>query len=191
MRDGEDVAVAAPTIESERLVLRAHRLDDFPDYAAMYADARFVRFLDEGAPLSEERAWPKFLRFPGGWRFQGFGLWAIEERASRHFIGNVGFSTHRRAAAPLLDDIPEIGWSLAPLAQGKGYAVEAAQRALAWIDSRGRWGRTACVIEDGNERSVRVAERCGFRQALFMMHCNRHMRVFFREAISDLDTRLV
>ena len=55
------VEMDIPVIETERLILRGHRIDDFPSYAAMWAEPVVTRFIG-GAPLSEEDAWAKFLR---------------------------------------------------------------------------------------------------------------------------------
>jgi RimJ/RimL family protein N-acetyltransferase len=50
-----------PVVETERLILRGHTLDDFPAFAAMWADPAVTRFIG-GAPLSQEESWGKFLR---------------------------------------------------------------------------------------------------------------------------------
>ena len=70
-----------PVIETERLVLRAHRLDDFDAYAVMWADPVVTRFIG-GKPRTREESWIRFLRHPGMWSMLGFGFWAIEEKAS-------------------------------------------------------------------------------------------------------------
>jgi RimJ/RimL family protein N-acetyltransferase len=42
-----------PVLETERLVLRGHTLEDFPAYAAMWADPQVTKFIG-GKPFSEE-----------------------------------------------------------------------------------------------------------------------------------------
>lgn len=37
--------MGVPVIETDRLILRAHRLDDFPALEAMWADPRIARFI--------------------------------------------------------------------------------------------------------------------------------------------------
>lgn len=43
------VAIDIPVIETARTILRAHRLDDFEDYAAMWADPAVTRFIAGGS----------------------------------------------------------------------------------------------------------------------------------------------
>src|SRR4029078_1365630 len=70
---------SVPALETERLVLRGHVLEDFPAYAAMWADPHVTKFIG-GKPLSEEEAWGKFLRNFGQWMVVGFGFWCVVER---------------------------------------------------------------------------------------------------------------
>jgi len=53
-----------PVLETERLKLRGHRLDDFPACATMWADPAVTRHIG-GKPLSTEESWTKFLRYFG------------------------------------------------------------------------------------------------------------------------------
>ena len=79
-------------------------------------------------------------------------------------MGEGGFADFRREIDPSLDGTPEIGWILAPESQGKGYATEAARAAISWGEKHFGPVRTACIIAPENEASVRVAERCGYRE---------------------------
>ena len=54
----------------------------------------------------------------------GFGLYAVEERATSAFIGFTGLAVPTFAAP--FTPATEIGWRLARQAWGKGYASEAA-----------------------------------------------------------------
>ncbi len=150
-----------PEIETARLRLRGHRLSDFEHCAAMWADPEVTRYIG-GRPLSTEDAWAKFLRYAGHWAMQGFGFWAVEEKASGAYMGELGFADFKRDMEPPQGGAPEAGWVLARAAQGKGYATEALQAALGWL----RAPRTFCLIHPGNGPSIRVAEKCGYRLSL-------------------------
>src|SRR2546427_3493984 len=113
-----------PVIETERLRLRGHRPEDFPDCAAMWADPVVTRYIG-GKPLSEEEAWTRTLRCLGHWAWLGFGYWVVEEKATGSFAGEMGFSDWKREIEPSLKGVPELGWVLATRAHGKGYATEA------------------------------------------------------------------
>ncbi len=50
-----------PTLETARLTLRPHRLDDFDAHAALWADEDVVRFIT-GVPSTREQSWSRMLR---------------------------------------------------------------------------------------------------------------------------------
>ena len=150
-------------LETERLTLRGHRLDDFPACAAMWADPIVTRHIG-GRPFSEEESWSRLLRYPGHWALLGFGYWVVEEKATGNFIGEIGFADYKRDLVPSLGDTPEIGWALASLFHGKGYAAEAVRAVVAWGDEHFDPSRTACIIHPENLASIRVAEKCGYRE---------------------------
>jgi RimJ/RimL family protein N-acetyltransferase len=151
-----------PVIETERLRLRPHRLDDFADCAAMWSDPQVVRYI--GNPVTREEAWARLLRYIGHWALLGFGLWAVEERESGAYVGDVGFANFQRQIEPALPDVPEAGWVLAARTHGKGYATEAVRVALTWGETRFGGSRTMCLIHPENAASIRVAEKCGYRE---------------------------
>jgi RimJ/RimL family protein N-acetyltransferase len=180
-----------PVLETERLKLRGHRLDDFADCAAMWADAAVTRFIG-GKPLSDEEAWTKFLRYAGHWALLGFGYWVAEEKATGKFVGELGFADYKREIEPSLKGTPEIGWVLAAAFHGKGYATEAVRAVVEWGDSyfikRHLEGphverpRTACIIAPENVASIRVAEKCGYRQSQLTTYKGHEVLTFVREA---------
>ena len=152
--------MSAPTLTTERLVLRAHRAADFSALAAMWADPAVVRFIG-GTPSSRQDSWFRLLRYAGLWPALGYGYWAVEERASGLYIGDVGFADFKRALEPSIEGTPELGWALASSAHGKGYGTEAVSAALAWGDAVG-WKRVVCIIDAVNQPSVKVARKAGF-----------------------------
>jgi RimJ/RimL family protein N-acetyltransferase len=156
-------ALLIPILETERLRLRGHRLEDFVHSAAMWTDAKVTKHIG-GQPLSEEESWTKFLRYVGHWSLLGFGYWVVEEKASGNFLGEVGFADYKRDIQPSLKEVPEIGWVLAAHAHGKGFATEAVHAAVAWGDANFHSQRTACIIAPENLPSIRVAEKCGYQE---------------------------
>jgi RimJ/RimL family protein N-acetyltransferase len=151
-----------PVVETERLKLRGHRLEDFSDCAAMWADPLVTRHISR-KPFSEEETWTRFLRYFGHWALMGFGYWVAEERETGRFIGELGFADYKRNMEPSIKGLPELGWVLTSRAHGKGYATEAARAALAWGEAHFGSARTVCIIDPENLASIRVAEKCGFK----------------------------
>jgi len=152
-----------PILETDRLRLRPHRPEDFVYSAAMWADAKITEHIG-GKPQNEEESWTRFLRYAGHWQVMGFGYWVVEEKASGNFLGEVGFADYKRDIQPSLKGVPEIGWALAAHAHGQGFATEAVRAAVAWGDEHFPTKRTACIIAPENAASLRVAEKCGYRE---------------------------
>jgi RimJ/RimL family protein N-acetyltransferase len=168
-----------PVLETERLRLRGHCVSDFPHLAAMWSDPDVTRYT-VGKPLSEEDSWSRLLRYVGHWSLQGFGYWLIEEKTTAGFIGEIGFADYKRDMTPSLKGMPESGWVLARHAQGKGYATEAAQAAVAWGDRYFGSAQTACLIDPENTASIRVAGKCGYAEWRRATYRNRPTIVFIR-----------
>jgi RimJ/RimL family protein N-acetyltransferase len=155
--------MTAPTLETERLVLRAHRLEDFPDLAALWGDPLVTRFIS-GVPLTPEDVWGRLLRTTGHWALLGFGYWVAEEKATGKFLGEVGFADLKRAIEPPFGDAPEAGWVFASAAHGKGFAIEAVQAIHNWGATHFQTPCSACLIAPDNEASFRLAAKMGYRE---------------------------
>jgi RimJ/RimL family protein N-acetyltransferase len=172
-------AVQVPVIETARLKLRGHRLDDFIPCAAMWADPAVTRHIG-GRPFTEEESWTRLLRYVGHWALLGFGYWVVEDKAIGSFAGEIGFADYKRNLEPSLEGVPEIGWVLAPQAQGRGYATEAARAVIAWGDAHLGSSRTACIVHPDNLPSIRVAEKCGYRESLRTTYRGQPTTLFLR-----------
>lgn len=152
-----------PVLETERLILREHREGDFQPFFEMWADESVVRYIT-GKAFTEEESWSRYLRNIGSWDALGFGFWAVEEKATRRFIGQIGYVEAYRAIAPPLKGVPEIGWSLTPDTHGKGYALEGARAAVAWGEKHFGGKPIRCIIDPGNVASLKLAEKLGFKE---------------------------
>jgi RimJ/RimL family protein N-acetyltransferase len=155
--------VTIPVLETERLILREHWPDDFAPFMEMWADEAVARYIT-GKAFTEEESWARYLRNIGQWEALGFGFWAVEEKATRRFIGQIGYVEAYRAIEPPLKGVPEIGWSLASDTQGKGYALEGAQAAIAWGEKHFSGTPIRCIIDPDNVASLKLAEKLGFKE---------------------------
>ena len=151
-----------PVIETERLRLRGHRVEDLPGCAAMWGNPAVTRYIG-GRPFTQEEVWARLLRYVGHWTLLGFGFWLIEEKATGRFVGEAGLAEFQREIEPAIR-VPEMGWVLVPEFHGKGYATEAVRAAAAWGDANLGGSRTVCIIHPENEASKRVAARCEYRE---------------------------
>lgn len=144
-------------IETERLRLSLHQMTDFCDLRAMWSDPDVVRHIS-GVPSSERESWFRLLRYRGLWDLLVYGYWCVRMKADGRYVGDVGFADLKRVVELPLGAVPEAGWVLARWAHGQGFATEALQAALAWMDGRGV-NRTVCIMAPENGASRRVAEK--------------------------------
>jgi RimJ/RimL family protein N-acetyltransferase len=153
----------APRIETERLILRSFRADDLGQLAAIWRNEEVVRYIG-GQPLSREDTWRRSLAACGQWPFTGFGYWIAELKSDGFVVGQLGFADFKREIQPSLEGEPELGYVFAPSVHGQGIAFEACSAVLAWADSNLDASSYPAVISPGNEPSIRLAERLGFRR---------------------------
>ncbi len=145
------VADAIPTLETERLFLRAPKLADFDTYAQIATSPR-ARHL---TVMSREDAWYDFAQMVAIWSLRGHGLWSVTAKADGKLLGFVvlGFEPE--------DPEPELGFIFTEDGEGHGYAYEAASAARSFAFEQLGWETLASFVVKGNERSQRLAERLG------------------------------
>lgn len=145
-----------PTLHTRRLLLRAQRPDDTEALMEAFADDNFSRFITrEQRGLSRTEAWRPISLVAGSWTANGYGNWMVEEKESGQPVGRLG--PWRPAGWPDF----EIGWSIFPQHQGKGYAAEGAAAALVWAHETLGRDYVIHLIDPANRASERVAARLG------------------------------
>src|SRR5262245_40804058 len=144
-----------PELVTDRLLLRALREDDLDAYPAMGADPEVMRFLGDGHPMNRADAWRQIAMLLGHWELKGFGLWAVEERATGTFLGRIG------CLQPEGWPAFEIGYALARHAWGKGFALEAAGASLRYARETLGKREIISLIRPTNAPSIRVATKLG------------------------------
>jgi len=149
-------------IETERLVLRPHRISDFDAWYAMFADRELFQFI--AAPkLTREDGWNRLLRYAGHWSLFGYGLFAIFRKSDGQFVGETGLADFHRGLGESFDPHPEAAWIISRSMHGQGVAMEAATAAHQWIDEALAPPRTVCIIAEENKPSLRIAGHLGYK----------------------------
>lgn len=151
-----------PTLQTPRLILRPHRLEDFEACCFLHTDTEAVRMIYQ-KPLTREESWQRMLRYVGHWALLGYGLLLVEERATGRVVGEVGAGDFCRGLGEDFDPFPELAWMISSDVHGHGYATEAAQEIVHWMDAVFAPARMVCIIDPDNAPSLRVAEKLGFR----------------------------
>ena len=128
---------------------------DLDAYAAMCADPEVMRYLGDGQPLDRVGAWRSMAMILGHWRLRGYGLFALEEKATGTLVGRAGI--FEPEGWPGF----ELGWMLRRASWGQGYATEAARRVMRYAFTDLDRKHLISLIREANTRSIRVAERLG------------------------------
>ncbi|NRB34355.1 MAG: GNAT family N-acetyltransferase [Rhodobacteraceae bacterium] len=147
----ETMIAVIPVLETDRVILRAPRLEDFATYAEITASPRGV-FLDVPA---REDAWYDFCAMVANWTLRGHGVWTITTRDGGTVQGFVliGFEPG--------DEAPELDFMLTDGAEGSGIAFEAAQAARAHALGTSGLRDLVSYVDAGNARSIALAKRLG------------------------------
>jgi RimJ/RimL family protein N-acetyltransferase len=142
-----------PTLETDRLILRAPVLADFPVYRDFFGDA--VASYHYGGPLAPAQAWRVLAFDLGHWAVRGFGRWAIEERKTGTMIGGCGL-WHPEGAAR-----SELTWWIVPAARRHGYALEASRAVIQFGYHTLQWPLVETHMQDENEAARHLVEKLG------------------------------
>lgn len=144
---------AVPTLDAARLRLRRFTVDDQPAFEAFFADAEASRCV--GGPLSRDAAWMRLCAEIGHWTAAGYGLWALEERASGAFAGATGFRKLEGWG------LTELTWFVLPDFRRGGYALEASRAAIAHAYDAWGWPRVEALARDENAAARGLIAKLG------------------------------
>ncbi|MGB4588832.1 MAG: GNAT family protein [Clostridiaceae bacterium] len=99
-----------------------------------------------------------FINIPDSWIQLGIYL-----KGTERLIGDIGLH--------FLDDISqvEIGYTLDPLFQGKGYALEAVKALMTYLFKELHKHRITASVDPENEKSVHLLEKLGMRKEAHFM----------------------
>ncbi len=93
-----------PTLETERLILRAPRESDLDGYAALMADEESARHI--GGVMPRSAVWRGMATMAGSWMLRGFAMFSVIEKHSGAWVGRIG------PWAPEAWPGTEVGWGL-------------------------------------------------------------------------------
>ncbi len=151
----------APRLETERLVLRAWRKDDFRPYHDLLQHPDVHRHFGP-EPMGAEECWRRLLAAVGGWQLNGFGTWAAELKDSGRLVASLGIFTAWRGLDPEFGEEPEMGWIFAAEAHGQGLASEGCRAVLGWAEANLSPTPIWAIIAPANGPSLKLAEKLGF-----------------------------
>ena len=142
-------------------MLRPFEDSDGPAYRAIRRKPGVTRFLPshtEDPVEAAQRSDATIAAFRGAWERDGYGPWAVVERASGCLVGHLGL----RRLSELRET--ELLFLIDPDAQGRGYATEGGRAALAYGFDRLALPEIAAFVLPQNAASIAVLTRLGMRR---------------------------
>lgn len=146
------------TLETERLILREMREEDFQALFLVLGDPEITRHYPSSFDEAHVRGW--IGRNIERYRIFGFGLWAVCLKETGELIGDCGLTMQ------LIGGVikPEIGYHIRKDMQRKGYAREAAAAVRDWAFSNTPFRIIYSYMKYTNEPSARTAVSWGCHQ---------------------------
>lgn len=141
-----------PLLTTDRLVLRAPRLSDFPAYREIVCTDRGAYV---GGPMSRDDGWFDFAGMMANWMLHGHGGWTVEDSATLDVLGFVALGLEPG------DREVELGYIFRAPAEGKGFATEAVRAVRNWAFDELHLPTLVSYIDRENTRSVALAARLG------------------------------
>lgn len=151
---------AIAELNTDRLRLRAWQESDREPFAVLNADPGVMEHFP--ACLSRAESDDLVDRIEAHWQQWGFGLWAVEQKSDRAFIGFIGLKT-----VPFEADFTpavEIAWRLAQPYWGQGFASEGAKATLQFGFEQLQLDTIVSFTAVCNQRSQRLMQRLGLQQ---------------------------
>jgi [ribosomal protein S5]-alanine N-acetyltransferase len=151
-------------LTTPRLLLRPFGPGDAEAHARLYDDPEVTRWLGDGPWLGDAaraRSRATLVRFAEGWAANGWGVWAVTDRASGDVMGQCGLK-HLKIAPGAPPEV-EVLYALERRHWGRGLASEAAGAALDHGFGVLALPRIVAVARPDNIASRAVMEKLGLR----------------------------
>src|SRR5213592_4720372 len=144
-----------PPSPTARLRFREMTVADLDSMAALLGDPEVMTYYDHPKSRAEALAWIDWNQ--GLYAERGFGLWVIELREDRAFVGDCGLTPQDVDGTIEI----EVGYHVRHALQGRGYGTEAAAACRDFAHDTLGLQRLIALIDPGNRASQRVAEKIG------------------------------
>ena len=143
-------------IASSRLILRELIVTDAPFILELLNDGDFYRYIGDRGIRTLAQAQEYIQQGPAvSYARYGHGLYLVERKEDGASLGICGLI--KRDTLEQVD----IGYAFLPQYRGQGYAIEAAQAALADGENRLGIGQVVAIVTPGNERSIGLLAKLG------------------------------
>ena len=142
-----------PTLETDRLMLRAPCESDFPIYRDFYGDAEASKFY--GGPKNEAETRDRLASDLGHWQLRGYGLWMLETKQDSQSVGACGLMW------PHGWQRSELTWWIASHSRRQGFAKEASQAVIRFGYQQLGWDLVQTYMKDENQAAKALVQSLG------------------------------
>ncbi|HZQ62838.1 MAG TPA: GNAT family N-acetyltransferase [Casimicrobiaceae bacterium] len=163
----------APWLSTARIALREFVPSDFDDLYRLDSDARVMRYLNGGQPLTHAEVRDALVRVLHGYpHYHGLGVWRAHHCPTGAFIGWFAL----KYCPPTCD--VEVGYRLVPEFWNQGLATEGTRALLAHaFDALGLF-RVIGITHPDNMASQRVLLKSGLVDEGWGHYYDRRVRLF-------------
>lgn len=144
-------------ILTERLILRTWETKDVEQCIEMNQDADVMKYFP--AILTKEQTIQFYDRVQKHFLENGFGLYVVENKQTKAFMGYTGFMIANFEAS--FTPCVEIGWRFKKQYWGNGYATEAANACIQYGFSKLGFDKIYSFTATPNIKSENVMKRIG------------------------------
>lgn len=160
------------TLTTPRLLLRPFTPADAEPFHQILCGRDVLRYFPRSDPPPRERVERWIQQVLDHWQMHGYGLWAVEARASGELLGRCGLQW-----LPETSEI-EVDFLLGRPFWGQGFATEAGQASLRFGLKKLAVQLVVGIVHPENLASQRVLEKIGMsrreRACYFGMDCYRY-----------------
>ncbi|WP_195575917.1 GNAT family N-acetyltransferase [Paenibacillus sp. 1001270B_150601_E10] len=153
-------------IETPRLLLRGWSEHDLEPFRQLNADETVMRYFPK--TLTHEETDQFYNVIQAEFKESGYGLYAVEIKETKAFIGLIGF--HKAVFEADFTPCVEIGWRLKKEAWGQGYAPEGAAACLQYGFQELGFDEIYSFTADINKPSQRVMAKVGMHYVKSFNH---------------------
>ncbi|MCM1174858.1 MAG: GNAT family N-acetyltransferase [Blautia sp.] len=143
-------------LTTERCIIRETTTEDVDCFYEIYREPSITEYMeglymDRDAEVAYIQDYIKNI-----YRFYGYGMWTVLEKAGGKVIGRAGISWREGY------DMPELGFVIAVPYQRQGYAYEICQAILAYGKEELGFTSFQALLMKGNKKSRALCEKLGF-----------------------------
>ncbi|MDD3052017.1 MAG: GNAT family N-acetyltransferase [Candidatus Cloacimonetes bacterium] len=152
--------------ETDRLGFRQWQDRDKLPFAKMNSNAEVMKYFPN--TLTNKQSDEFVERIVNHFKNFGYGLWAVDKKNTKEFIGYIGFLT----ATFVSDFTPciEIGWRLDNRFWNNGFATEGAKKCLLYGFNILKFKDIYSFTSILNKQSIKVMEKIGLRRICTFNH---------------------